>query len=99
VKPRRNRPPAPSFGPGGSSKRFLVTDEMAKDMANYVLGLNFNQLRGEDQRIIEEWLADKDSPAKRDRAWTVIEVLKYEHGRVPPKCRDVRFMSIGCRVG
>jgi hypothetical protein len=74
LKPRRNRPPAPS------SKRFVVTDEMAKDMADYVLGLNLNQLRGEDQRIIEEWLADKDSPAKRDRAWTVIEVLKYEHG-------------------
>jgi hypothetical protein len=73
LKPRRNRPPAPA------PKRFVVTDEMAKNMANYVLGLNFNELRGVDQRIIEEWLADKDDPRARDRAWTVIEVLKLEH--------------------
>lgn len=57
---------------------------MAKDMANYVLGLNLRDLRDEDERIIEEWLADKDSPAKRDRAWTVIEVLKYEHSDQVP---------------
>jgi hypothetical protein len=51
---------------------------MAKDMANFVLGLNLRQLRGEDERIVEEWLKDKDNPVKRDGAWTVIEVLKYE---------------------
>jgi hypothetical protein len=79
LKPRRNRPPA------RSSKPFVVNNEMAKDMANYVLGLmsgnpvHLHELSGEDQRIIEEWLRDKNNPRLRDRAWTVIEVLKIEH--------------------
>lgn len=71
--PSRKRPP------GRSSRRSHVTDDQARDMANFVLGLNLRDLRGEDERTIEEWLKDKDDPVKRDRAWTVIEVLKYEH--------------------
>jgi hypothetical protein len=71
--------------PARSSKRFVVTDEMVKYMANYVLGLmsgnpvHLHELSGEDQRIIEEWLRDKSDPALRDRPWTVIEVLKLDH--------------------
>lgn len=78
VMPSRNRPPA------RSSKSF-VTDEMAKDMANYVLDLmsgnpvHLHELSEGDQRIIEEWMGDKNDPLLRDRAWTLIEALKIEH--------------------
>jgi hypothetical protein len=62
---------------------------MAREMADYVLGLMFgnpvhlNDLPAEDARIIEEWLqAERQGntqQALRDRAWTVIEVTKLEH--------------------
>jgi hypothetical protein len=45
--------------------------------------------------------AEVPDPSSSWRGWDALSEAPFilQQRRVPPKCRDVRFMSIGCRVG
>jgi hypothetical protein len=47
---------------------------------------NVNEQRKHSMRLVGYWISGYTAYGNYT-------------GRVPPKCRDVRFMSIGCRAG